>query len=278
MIAVQEAAIHRDSEAPACPGRAGYTLVYGSGRAVMYIRKNHGPEAWTAEAGADWCKVYFHAEDLTIWNIYHPPATDPTEGPIRIMTEAASTPGQHIILGDFNLHNPSWDEFGRTSPCSTDLLEIATRSRIDLLTPPGDATRFQGDNRPSTIDLIWASRDTPARFQGPDDDLIGSDHVAQRVDYGTERHTTTMPRRIWRDTHEGLASREAAYRFGPRDQMAPLRTPAEVDQYADSLMATLEQIVEIAVPTTDKPPRISDFKDWWTQEVKTAHRNAKTSR
>lgn len=71
-------------------------------------------------------------------------------------------PGEHIIVGDMNLHHPRWA--GPTYPLqhklSDNLLEIVQSARLDLALLEGTITRDcqRGTRREqTTIDLSFAS-------------------------------------------------------------------------------------------------------------------------
>ena len=87
-------------------------------------------------------------------------------------------------MGDFNLHHPLWDRYGRESACSDDLLQLAQRLQLGLATPKGECTRFAKGQRDSTIDLAWVSQTLPSHYMGSIHGLTGSDHVAQHIRVG----------------------------------------------------------------------------------------------
>ena len=64
--------------------------------------------------------------------------------------------GRHIILGDFNLHHPSWggQEAEQDEEAEDLIYEMESRG-MELVLPPGTIT--YSERSTSTIDLIWAS-------------------------------------------------------------------------------------------------------------------------
>ena len=47
---------------------------------------------------------------------------------------------QQLLFGDFNLHNPAWDPYGRTHHQSAMLLDLAAEHGLELATPPSILT------------------------------------------------------------------------------------------------------------------------------------------
>ena len=63
--------------------------------------------------------------------------------------------GEHIALGDFNLHHPSWGGEGvRLEEEAEDLLTRMSGIGMEQLVEPGTVTWREGE-RKSTIDLIF---------------------------------------------------------------------------------------------------------------------------
>jgi hypothetical protein len=103
---------------------------------------------------------------LEIWSIYNPPDTK------AVPAMLLARPQPHvptILAGDFNLHHPLWDYYGRTDRKADDLLQLALQWELDLRTPYGTITREpQGiqRGRPSIIDHFWASISLETTYQG----------------------------------------------------------------------------------------------------------------
>ena len=83
-------------------------------------------------------------------------------------------------MGDFNLYHPLWDQKGRTTWGSEDLLELAERWHLELITPWGEVTWSQHGKESLTLDHAWASRDLDVRYKG-DPGYTGSNHTAQVI-------------------------------------------------------------------------------------------------
>ena len=102
-------------------------MIWGGGRAVLYVHKQHSVATWTWRASKDWCSTTFGKGLLaiTVYSIY-------SEGykggnwntPIHeLLTREPS--GRNVQVGDFNLHHPLWDMHERYQPQAEALLTLA---------------------------------------------------------------------------------------------------------------------------------------------------------
>ena len=145
LIAIQEPvklAADLQPKYPPCPARCNYRLVYGGGRAALYIHKRLEGVQWKTEAQKDWCSVQLGAGDdaVTVYSIYSPtPRRGGWTSPIHELRDRLA--GHLALVGDFNLHHLIWDRFGRTQTQADDLLMLANRWGLRLVTPPGEPTR-----------------------------------------------------------------------------------------------------------------------------------------
>ena len=263
IIALQEPNILRH-KAPANPRGSNYIMVYGKGKAVLYIHKRHHLGKWTAQTGENWCSVTFLEEDITVFSIYNPNQATSLSTPLRYITESPPT-GRIVLVGDFNLHHPLWDQYNRESALSEDLLLLAEQLNLCLITPKGEVTRFAKGQRDSTIDLAWASRSLPIQYIGSVYELTGSDHVAQHIRIGVEEENAQTPYFRWRELDPILTEAEAKVRF---NTASPPMNPEDLDKQVDQLVKDLEEIATLAVPKrarkfTPRPP-------WWSCEVRDA--------
>ena len=71
---------------------------------------------------------------------------------------ALETQGEHIVIGDFNLHHPYWSGPSRpTQHAAADqLLDIVAAADLDLTLPAGTVT-WEARRSSSTIDLVFMS-------------------------------------------------------------------------------------------------------------------------
>lgn len=137
IIAIQEPWINPQLKTTYCPSAGRYHRVYGSGRAAMYVHKRHAIASWKQQVGRDWCSITFGhgGEAITVWSIYSPirVATEQWVSPIHEL-KSTEPRGRNILVGDFNLHHPFWDKEGRESRGAGDLLELAERWDLYLVT------------------------------------------------------------------------------------------------------------------------------------------------
>ena len=268
-LAIQEPGLSATST-PACSALINYNMVYGGGKAVLYVHKRHGIGSWTPQSGEHWCSATLHSEKLTIYSIYNPNGATPASSPLQYVGE--HSPDSRVVLaGDFNLHHPLWDHFDRTSTYSGNLLDLAHRLRLSLVTPKGECTRFRRNHRNSTIDLIWATQGMPVRYHRDKVKLSGSDHLPQliSIELGMQQ-PDTAPTPQWKMMDRQLVELEARSRFLPQP---PPGSIEELDSQVDTVIDQLHLIATIAVPYRKR--RFDKQAEWWTPEVSVAKREAR---
>ena len=99
-----------------------------------------------------------------VWvhNIYNPsPITfTSTQGPSTIpqIQKALDREGEHILLGDFNLHHQNWNNLGRYSyyMMADQLLDVLKEQEMELALPEGSIT-WRARGLESAIDLVFLS-------------------------------------------------------------------------------------------------------------------------
>ena len=96
--------------------------------------------------------------ELIIHNIYNSCSisTSFTGSPSTLpqLAEALAAPGEHLVVGDFNLHHPYWGgpRCLTRHAMADKTIEIATATQLNLLLPAGTITREQNQQK-TTIDL-----------------------------------------------------------------------------------------------------------------------------
>jgi hypothetical protein len=285
IIAIQEPAQCKGTGRFYNPSRGRYRLVYsGKGRSGIYIHRRHNITTWEQEAGEDWCKVQFGTgEDaITIWAIYSPCEAPEWRSPLqRLVREAPK--GRQIIIGDLNTHHPSWDREGRTSPHAGTLLSLAERWNLTLATPWGEPTRPRrgAGECDGTIDHAWHSETLPVRYIGPLD-YAGSDHSAQLImvpwqqslgaELGAQNQRSTSEELAWswKLMDRSIVEAEARYINTPAE--TTLRSPEDLDQAVDELLATLQRIADVSTPRRKESNRTG--QPWWSLKVQEAVQEA----
>jgi hypothetical protein len=138
-------------------------------RVCCYINKKISVTSWTET---------FHSGDLTtitlrlaggtrvinIHNCYNPPPQSHSEatnhGILELLPHALRMQGEHILIGDFNLHHPYWGglSYLHQHLLSDTLLSYVRNACAELALPPGTVTRdiHSGRNaQKTTIDLVF---------------------------------------------------------------------------------------------------------------------------
>ena len=236
-------------------------MIYSSGKAALYVHKRHRPGSWSSRAGENWCSVTFREGLFTVYSVYNPNLATPQSTPLRFIRDPE--PGEKLVLvGDFNLHHPLWDRYGRESACSDDLLQLAQRLQLGLATPKGECTRFAKGRRDSTIDLAWVSQTLPSHYMGSIHGLTGSDHVAQHIRVGQGVLAGQAPYYRWRELDSTFIEAEAAARFS--GGAAPANA-AELEEQVDQLLSHLEEIAALTVPK--RPRAFATRPPWWSRDI-----------
>lgn len=131
-------------------------------RMCFFGNKRLKPGSWS---------IIFHSPDLitlqlktscgriiNLHNIYNPVVdTGESQLPLLENALAASLDQEHIVMGDFNLHHPSWGgPHAQVDNGSEDLIILSRAFDLNLLLPPGTIIYEEGPGK-STIDLICAT-------------------------------------------------------------------------------------------------------------------------
>ena len=112
-------------------------------RLCMFVNKDIASASW---------KVTFHSPDLmtlhlefpgetqqviNIHNIYNPSPSQGNYSTLPDLSKALEVEGEHIVVGDFNLHHPLWtgEDYHHQHPEADQLLEILDQSELELLLP-----------------------------------------------------------------------------------------------------------------------------------------------
>ncbi len=99
---------------------------------------------------------------LNITNIYSPPPESynhvDDSSPIHCLQETLDQPGEHVLVGNLNLHHKSWggNQVNREHRMTADLLKHVEQSNLVLTTSPGMVTRDLHGSK-TTIDLTFVS-------------------------------------------------------------------------------------------------------------------------
>ena len=280
IIAVQEQARNRAGKTW-CPSVLPFHVVEAPGqssRTAVYLNKRLDPTGWEiARADPDLVSIRLRIQAagaeqkvITVHNVYNPSpvSTTSTDSPSTLpsLRNALEEPGEHIVVGDFNLHHPYWGGvtcLGRHAASDT-LLELAAGAGLQLLLPAGTITREQGPQR-TTIDLSWGTGGIANRLRSCDIKLElhqGSDHkpVMTEIDVcGNVALEVSKKRRNWKETDTGKLQKLLQEYLPPaRD----LRGAGEIQAYTGDIISALQKSVDEAVPWSKPSERSVPF---WTK-------------
>jgi hypothetical protein len=189
VVAIQEPWLNSTVETTYCPQSCPYHLVFpqgGRARTCLYINKRIPLAKWQSYEELDYYRVKIDTQQgpITIHNIYSEiPETLRTVAwntPINSMLQAVQAPGQHLVVGDFNLHHPLW-EGQRVTQIHTaaDILITGMLTQgLELLLQPGTIT-CENNNERSTLDLALATEQLASKVASCQvtKAFVGSDHL-----------------------------------------------------------------------------------------------------
>lgn len=287
IIAIQEPWQNPYMNATYCPGNSGFWPAYPKqfkSRACFLVSKQIQLSAWTIKyPRPDIASLTLRTENRTIHihNIYSAPPgslrTIDQESPIYHIPQLLNAEGEHIVVGDFNLHHPIWGgtQCLERHKMADDLLQIINEAGLQLLTPPGEVT-WEARGATSTIDLAFSTENIAqllVRCKRDDQLESGSDHhpiTTQLCLNFCQQGPRT--RRNWKMMDKGGIAAGAAH----LPQPGTLTTGEEIENYTGSLLDFLESLIEKTVPKTKEYTGYSC--PWWTAEVKEKVRAARVAR
>ena len=276
ILAIQEPAA--PGRPPACPRNCNFWLIYGGGRAALYIHKRHQLTSWHGTADKDLCSITI--QETVIYSIYSPnPRERPWTSPLLQLRAEPPPQGRVIICGDFNLHHPSWDRHGRNQAQAATLLSLAAAWGLYLITPWGEPTYSMPGRLSSTIDHAWASAVAGAPtaiYDGPAD-FTGSDHTPQAIRVQTASAAAAAGRRQGVSKPPTFAWDRFDDRYAERlaEGLSPpgrLTTPADIDRELSCLITRLTEIATLAAgQRAARPPLNGRTHPAWDLDVERAH-------
>jgi hypothetical protein len=287
IIAVQEPWQNTGMNATYCPSSCGFWPAYPRQfrtRACFLISKKIPLSSWTVSYPCpDFTTLTLQTENYTvhIHNIYSQPPGALNrvirESPIYTLAQQLNKPGEHMLIGDFNLHHPSWGGarcFTRHS-MAIDLLQRTEEAGLQLLTPSGMITWERG-RQSSTIDLTFCTQGLAQKLvRCAREDRIenSSDHFPISTSFTLDvASQEPQLRRCWKKMdREGIAAGGQHLR-----QPASLNTVEAIEEYTNYLFQFLNQLVEVTVPWSDPTPGYTC--KWWTPKVRAAVHDARVAR
>ena len=174
ILAIQEPQFNPQNRSTYNPSSSQFHLFYRGeegARVYQYINKRLDIDSWEAEyASGDYCSLKLTLKkeqegegvqaEVWIYNIYNPSPRSPRlTNSLSTLPQIRSTlqkPGEHILLGDFNLYHPLQNNKGRFSyyTAADALLDITTANQLELALPE-DIPTWKARGLESTIDLVF---------------------------------------------------------------------------------------------------------------------------
>ena len=285
LIALQEPWQNPYCNRTYCPSTSGFIPAYDDRqrRSCFLINRRLDPTTWSVEyPSPDLAVVCLQVEDRTIWvyNIYNPPpgsySTDQTSTPISLLPDLLSRNGDHLLLGDFNLHHPMW--CGPRNPtahkAADSLVDLILSYNLSLASPKGGVT-WEARGQSSTIDLTFLSprlKEQVIRCEIREDLDFGADHYPISTSFLLRTiRVEPILRRSWKRMNIEAVQAGAVHLPRP----PALTTPDRLDDYVQCLTQAIQYLINQTVPWA-KPA--SYGQPWWTIEVQDAVEEERTLR
>jgi hypothetical protein len=184
-----------------------------------------------------------------------------------------------LLVGDFNLHSPSWSPMGwDTSRGAHRLEEWAAAQTLELLSKPRIPTRMgEGGGRNSTLDLAWCNMAAliQGTFVGAEVDFggsQGSDHALIRTIASTpvpvsrapvdrtDRFDTDIDAEAWEEW-----GRILHFELPP---MVPPQSCLDVDTLVDDIYRAFNNACRATMKLVGAAPGFNSR--WWNDECRAA--------
>ncbi len=264
-----------------CPRGCGYHLAYApreDTRVCFYINKKLDADKWEVELGSRLATLMLHlgtasqARTVLIHNVYSPSPESQSSTDTPVLDELqellrSNPDAERIVLGDFNLHHPSWGgpRCLTQHAAANKLLDSTAEADLLPCLPPGTTT-WEARQLQTTIDLVFMSSRLHGHLIscGIAEELIQtSDHlpILTRLDLTCEV-AAPRKRRAWDKLDHGLFDRVLAQGLRS-NQPEEMRTRGGVDAETNRLTLALQQAVEAAVPWASPMGR---SRAGWTAE------------
>ena len=274
LIALQEPWQNPYCNRTYCPSSSGFIPAYDDRqrRSCFLINRRLDPTIWSIEYPCPDLTVFcLQVEDRTVWvyNIYNPPpgsySTDQPNTPLSLLPDLLLRDGDHLLLGDFNLHYPMWcgPRNPTTHKAANCLIDLILSYDLSLASPKGGVT-WEARGQSSTIDLTFLSprlKEQVIRCEIREDLDFGADHYPISTSL-CFRTTPVQPtkRRSWKKMD--IEAVRAGAALLPRPPS--LSTPDRIDSYVQGLIQAIQHLINQTVPWA-KPS--SYGQPWWTREV-----------
>ena len=266
-------AIQEPPEGPTLPNCPHYHPIRPTGdiaRVGFYVSTWLDPNTWTfQDTHPDFCTITLHLTDgpIHIHNLYNPPLAhkgDTTQATLDQIPQALHHLGEHILLGDFNLHHAHWGGTHITDPhaLAAPLISLAQQKGMELATPRGMITRERKGTK-STLDLTFISENIWEQLiqcQVNKKYDHGSDHYPIHINLDM-KPTPTPPSatRSWKKANWPAIQEHLERNFPQHLNQAPKSTE-DVDQQIQDMQELLQEATSTHVPL--KKPSTRSKRNW----------------
>jgi hypothetical protein len=138
-------------------------------------------------------------ETLTVLGIYKSPHTpEDNENELFNLLKKVSNCNLHLLItGDFNYRGINWEEWVAYENISTNEKFLECIRNCFLFQHVKNATRARGDQRPSTLDLVFTNEENMVSNLEIDSPLGSSDHACIKFEFICRRIKTYHTRKIY---------------------------------------------------------------------------------
>ena len=196
ILAIQEPARNGINSTLYNPSSSRFHLAHSGkreARTCFYINKRIDLDTWEVQyREGDLCLVGIQLKGELLWihNVYNPSPVSTTSrdspSTLPALVEALDQEGEHLAIGDFNLHHPRWNNPGRFTyhAMADDLLEITEGRGMELGLPQGSVT-WRSRGTQSAIDLSFFIENVYRAMASCKVELeldFGSDHLPVQIE------------------------------------------------------------------------------------------------
>jgi exonuclease III len=236
----------------------------------------HSPDLITVTINSDIGPIHIH-------NCYNPPPgsyTSQAAGTLPLLPSILHQDGEHILVGDFNLHHPLWGGIGSPTQhtVADALIEHTAEAGLSLALPQGSIT-WETRGASSTIDLVFASESIHQRILHCAVDMEreeSSDHLPIRTTLDTQPPpNTTKPKRPqWKRADWERTRLDLEARLLPLQQ-EELEAEEDLDRYTERIQEAINTTIQTTIPAA-RPSKWATMH--WTQECSAKVQEARAAR
>ena len=250
------------------------------GGLLLAVKKTHSFEIITTSSEETHECIQAHINigannHLKITNAYIYCNNSDPDPIIDLLTKTDTT--NHIIVGDFNAHHPSWEQNNKTIDTLGRTLHNHIKENL-ILHNTGAPTRYcTGRNIHTAIDLTLSHPSTNLHLLkwSPIDDLHGSDHYPICSDWSFTRSQNYVPPIGKLKFKIDKADWPAFHKEASTTKWHLLRSD-DPNTHIEKLQEAIIEIAKKTIPHSDPkksgkvPSKATKTVSWWTPECKEA--------